>query len=207
MKTAADAMAAVLAHYRAMVAFGVLLDDMANIAEAGARFDQANAQAHAFECDLAHALRLDRRLADKKHLAGVTVKLVLDDSDVDIDDITVFQLLVAGYTVAHLVVDRGADRFREAVVIQRCRNRFLHINDIVVANTVELIRGHTGLDVRTDHLQDFAGKTPGDTHFFDFRSSFYKYGHVIFLLFSVAWQNYTGRACYSGDCFLWLDMV
>jgi len=49
-------------------------------------------------------------LADDEHAAGVAVPAVLDDGDVDVDDVALFERLVIGDAVANLVVDRGANR-------------------------------------------------------------------------------------------------
>lgn len=47
-----------------------------------------------------------------KHAAGVAVVAILDRGDVKVDDIAIFQLLIARYAMANLVIDRGTDRFR-----------------------------------------------------------------------------------------------
>ena len=65
-------------------------------------------------------------IAHLHHDAGIAVVFVLDHGDIDIDDIAVFQFLgVRGDAVADHIVDRGADRAREAVVVQRGGDRLL----------------------------------------------------------------------------------
>src|SRR6266851_9384023 len=59
--------------------------------------------------------RLDRdTLADKKHPARVAVPAIEDHGDVDIEDVALHQPPVARDAVTDDMVDRGADRFREA---------------------------------------------------------------------------------------------
>ena len=87
----------------------MLLDGVTDITEVDARSHHFDTQVHAVIRDLDQALCLDRGLADEKHLAGVTMKPVLDDGDIYIQDVAVFQAFFAGYPVTDNVVDRGAD--------------------------------------------------------------------------------------------------
>ncbi|MCY1307270.1 hypothetical protein D9M70_571790 [compost metagenome] len=66
------------------------------------------------------------------------------------------------------MVDRGADRLGEALVVERRRDRLLHVDDVVVADTVQFVGGDAGLDVFPDHFQHVGGQAAGDAHFFDF---------------------------------------
>ena len=70
--------------------------------------------------------------------------------------------------MTYLVINRGTDGFREALVIQRGGDRILFVDDIVMAQSIEFIRCNTGFYVRPYHLQDLAGQTAGNAHFFDF---------------------------------------
>jgi hypothetical protein len=82
--------------------------------------------------------------------------------------VAVFQdLVVARDAMADHMVHRGADRLGKAVVVQRCRDRLLHIDDVVMADAVELAGADAGLDMGRDHLQHFGGEAPGDAHLFD----------------------------------------
>ena len=65
----------------------MLLDNMADITQMCARLDQLDAQFQAFMCDLADPFRAHSRVSNKKHLAGITVIAIFNDSDIDIDDI------------------------------------------------------------------------------------------------------------------------
>lgn len=109
----------------------------------------------------------------------IAMKFILDHRDIDIHDIAVFQHTVAGDAVADLVVDRRADRFGKTVVVQRRRDRFLGVHDVVMADTIQLVGRDTGFDVGADHLQDFAREAAGHAHFFDLFGSFDDHRHGI----------------------------
>src|SRR5690606_35266447 len=112
VETTADAVAAVLAHDRVTVALGVDLDGVAYVAEGGARPHGADPLPHALVAHAAQALGDHRGLADEKHAARVAVEAVLDDRDVDVDDVAVLELALAGNAVTDDVVHGGADRLR-----------------------------------------------------------------------------------------------
>ena len=71
-------------------------------------------------------------LADKEHPAGVAVPTVEDHGHVDIEDVAVHQPALARNAVTDDMVDRGANRFRKAAVIERRRDRIM-IDDEIVA--------------------------------------------------------------------------
>ncbi len=50
---------------------------------------------------------------------------------------------------------------REALVAHVGRDRALHVDDVVVAEAVELLGGDAGLHVRADHLQHLGREVPG----------------------------------------------
>ncbi len=108
----ADAVAAELAHDREAVGLCESLDACADVAEVRAGAHRADAPPHRLVGDVDQPLRLDRRRPDEEHAAGVAVKAVLDDGDVDVDDVAGLEPLVAGDAVADDLVDRRADRRR-----------------------------------------------------------------------------------------------
>jgi hypothetical protein len=62
------------------------------------------------------------------------------------------------------MVDGGTDGLGEAVVAYVGWDGLLGVDDIIVAEPVQLIGGYPRLHVRSDHVQHFAGKAAGDTH-------------------------------------------
>src|SRR5690554_5303250 len=170
MEYLADAVAAVIAHHAVAVGVGMILDDLADIAQARARAYHRDTLVQAFLGDPGQALDPFRYFTDMEHLAGVTEVAVLDDGDVDVHRIAVLQRLVVGNAMTYHMVERGADGLGKgdaavaAAVVQRCGNGFLHIDDIVVADAVELIGGDARLDVLLDHFQHFGGEAAGHAH-------------------------------------------
>src|SRR5210317_1414533 len=100
----------------------MFLDGVADISKLNTGFDHFNTDFHAFMTYACQPLCGDRGGADKEHLAGVAMKAVLYDGDIYIHGIPFFDDLVTGYAVAHNVIDRGADGFRETAVIERSRD-------------------------------------------------------------------------------------
>src|SRR5690606_2228991 len=165
----ADAVAAVLAHHREALALGIALDRVADIAQGRPRPDRADPAPHRLEGGFHQPPRHHRRAADAIHAAGVAVPAVLDDGHVDVEDVPVPEHLgLAGDAVADHVVDRGAHRLGIAAVADIGRHRALHLDDMVVADPVQLLGGRPGLDVRGDHFQHFGGQAAGDAHLLDF---------------------------------------
>lgn len=127
--------------------------------------------------DLRQALGPGGDGADVEHAAGVAVVAVLDHGDIDVDGVTVLERLLVGDAVAHHMVDRGADRLGETFVVERRRDRLLDVDDVVMAQAVELFGGDTGLDVCFDHFQHFGGQAAGNAHLLDVFCSLDGNGH------------------------------
>jgi hypothetical protein len=108
------------------------------------------------------------RFPDVVHPRRVAVPAVLDDGDIDVEDVPVLQDLgFARDAVADDVVHGRADRRREAPVADVGGDRLLHVDDVVVADTVQFGGGHARLHVRGDHLQDLGGQAAGHAHLLD----------------------------------------
>lgn len=89
----------------------MLLDGLANIAQMCARSDLGDAEPEAFKGNFTQALGLNRYIANLKHAACIAVIALLDGRDIEIDDVAILQLSVAGNPMTYLVIDRGADGF------------------------------------------------------------------------------------------------
>ncbi len=61
------------------------------------------------------------------------------------------------------MVDRGADRFWIAAIVERCRNGAV-LEDKIVAKRVELVGRNPRHNMRADHVQSLGGKAPGGAH-------------------------------------------
>ena len=94
--------------------------------------------------------RLDR--TDCVHAAGITVPAIDDQRDVDVDDVAIAQRLRPGNAMANDVIDRRADRLGVAAIIERRRKCVVGDGELE-DQIVETLRGHTGLDVRGQHIE------------------------------------------------------
>ncbi len=88
---------------------------------------------------------------------------VQDHGDVDVQDVAVLQLPLAGNAVADDVVDRGADRLRIAAIVQRRRHRAMR-DDEVVAQLVQRAGRHARPHMRGDHVQRLGRQPAGGAH-------------------------------------------
>ena len=168
----ADAMATEFPNHGVAVFLRVRLDGMADIAERRAGSDCIDTFPEALKGDVAETLGQGRNLANGKHPARVAIPAILNHRDVQIDDIALFELLVAGNAMADLVIDRGADRFgvgRVArwLVVEGCRDRPLYVDHVVVTEAVELTGRDAGFDERRNVINDFGCQSASDTHFLD----------------------------------------
>ena len=169
MEHAANAVAAKLAHHAEALAFGKFLDCPAHVAQPRAGLDHLDAVPHGVIGDAAQAPGGNRGVAHDEHAAGVAVPAVLDHRHVDVDDVAFFELLVVGDAMAHLVVDRRADRLgvrhiAAAPVVQRRGNATLHFSDVVKRQLVQRVGRDAGLHMCRQKIQHFRGQPARNAH-------------------------------------------
>jgi hypothetical protein len=152
---------------------------MTDIAQVNVRANHLDTEAHGVVTDLRHPPADDGWITDEHHLAGVAVVAVLYDGDIDIQDVAGLELALARDAVTHLMIDRGADRLGKTLVIERRRGRLLHVDDVIVADTVEFCGGDARLHMRADHVQHVGRQATGDAHLLDFLGCLDGDGHVI----------------------------
>jgi len=156
----------------------MLLNDVADIAERGAGFDDRNGLVEAFLGHHGKFMSMGSYLTDIEHLARIPVKAVLDDRDINIHDVTFFQDgVIAGYAMTDDMVHGCADRLGKTIVIQRGRDGLLLIDYVVMTNAVEFTGADARYYVRTNHFQHFGCKTACHTHFCNVFGAFYGYWH------------------------------
>ncbi len=164
----ADTMATEITHYGVVIFFCVSLYNVAYVAEGRAWAHHLDGLVQALLGDAHQALGMCRGFAGKEHFAGVAVPAILDDGDVDINDVALFQGLAVGwYTVADHFVDRSADGFGEAAVAEAGGNRFLYIDYVVVAALVQFFRSDSGDDILANHFQDLCSEATCSAHLGD----------------------------------------
>ena len=82
---------------------------------------------------------------------------------------------------------------REAPVADVGRDRLLHVDDVVVADAVELVGGDAGLHVRRDHVQHLGGQAAGHAHLLDLFGGFDGDGFMGTRMYGSAAQAREGR--------------
>jgi len=77
---------------------------------------------------------------------------VVNDGDVDIEDIAVFEDSFAGDAVADNVIDRGANRFGIALIVEGCGDSPV-LGDELVALSIDVFGGGIRLNERRDIVE------------------------------------------------------
>ena len=121
--------------------------------------DRPDPPHHRFVGDVDQPLRPARRLAGDEHPARVAVPAVDDQRHVDIENVAVAQRLLVGNAVTDDVVDRGADRFAIAAIIERGRIGVVVAGELE-DEPVEAGGRHPRLDERPDKSSASAVSAP-----------------------------------------------
>jgi hypothetical protein len=77
--------------------------------------------------------------------------------------------------MANHVIYGGADRFWKAAIVERGRYGILNPSDVLMADTIKLIRCHAGLYIISYHIEDIGSEPTRDTHLILLQSCFYRY--------------------------------
>lgn len=109
VKGATDAMATKFAYDAVTRLFGKMLDGVTDVSQMTTGSDATDAVPEGLVGQFAESPCLTGNLSDIKHSTGIPMKPILDDGDVKVDDIPVFQDAVTGNAVAYLVIDGSAD--------------------------------------------------------------------------------------------------
>ena len=160
---AAQAMAAEVAHHAAALAFGISLDRRADIAGRGAGLDRGHAAHQRIIGHLEQPLGGAADLAHAIHAARIAMPAVDDERHVDIEDVALFERARPRNAVADHVVQRGADRFREAAIIERRRDRAVRHGEIEHEG-IERLGGHAGLHLIDEEIEDLGHEPAGLGH-------------------------------------------
>jgi len=102
-------------------------------------------------------------LADQKRFALIAMPAIDDGRDVDVDDVAVAKLILAGNPVADDVVDAGATTLGVALVPER-RGTIALIEGPLVDQAIDLFGRRAGDDVRPDIIQQSRVGSPGGPH-------------------------------------------
>ena len=181
MKSAADAVPAVLAHHRITLCFHVALDAVAEITQAVAGNRGLEADLHGLASGGKESRRLFIGLTGDHGDVHVAVIPGLFDGDVDGEDIPLTENALSGNAVHHLVVDGAAD----ASGIGRPPGHFVPVGaghrsllaDEFFGDLVEFERGDAGRYFLHDAGHRFGGDATAGAYFVDLLVGFQMY-HV-----------------------------
>ena len=121
-----------------------------------------DASQHGFVRRLHQAPRQHTGGSDEKHAAGVAEPAILDDGNIDVDDVALFQnLLGRGDAMANHLVDGREDGFWVTLIPHIGWDDTLDIHDVLVTDTVERFRADSRHDVGLDHAKDLSGQLSG----------------------------------------------
>src|SRR6476646_4109386 len=110
MEYASHAVPAEVAHdSTSLPTFGIGLNGVPDVAGGCVRFHGGNAAHHRFIGDVHKPPCFELDVSDQIHAAGVAVPAVDNHGHIDVDDIAVPQRLFVGNSVAHHMVDGGAE--------------------------------------------------------------------------------------------------
>ena len=135
----ADAVADIVAHNAAAVAFRVLLHRGGDVVQPISRTGILDPFKEALPRDADELQRFRRRLPDRESAGAVSHIALIGGSHVDGDDVSVSHDALSGNAVDDLVVHGNARALREAAVAEKCR------------------RGSTGQDELMDLFVDLFG--------------------------------------------------
>ena len=97
------------------------------------------------------------------HAAGIAEPAIKNDGHVDIQDIAVFQPLVARNPVAHHMVDRNARGMLIATIADGGRGRARAFN-MRLDTVIQFTRGHAGGNMFGDHVQHLGCQPASRAH-------------------------------------------
>src|SRR3989338_10109082 len=92
-------------------------------------------------------------------MAGSATPVILDDGQIDVDDVALFQNLVGrGDAVTNHLIDGGENGLRIPLIPHVGWNGALDIHDVVVADSVERLRAHPRNHVGLNHAENLCSK-------------------------------------------------
>ena len=84
--------------------FGVALDDVTDISQLCTRFNRSDTASHAFVGNDRQSPGNQRSFTDEEDFAGIAMEAILDDGDIDIQHITIFQSAIPRDAMTNLMI-------------------------------------------------------------------------------------------------------
>ena len=143
--------------------FHIGLNGMTDIAKRIARFDRLDPFEQGIMGHLDQTFGFARQCTGHIHPAGIAIPTIDDHGHIDVQNITIFDALISGNTVADHVIDRNTAGVQIAFIANRGRDhpmRRNHIGD----HPVNLSRGLPNGDIRNDVIQNGRSDAPSLFH-------------------------------------------
>ncbi len=160
MVLAANAVPAIFTHHTEAFTMSDALNGITDITQRRTRAHCMNTGAGCFVGRLDKTFCQGADLPDQIHTAGIAVPAILDDRDIDIDDIAIFQNIGGRrYAMTDHCIGRDAGGLGKTVIAHIRGNHFQLLDDVLVADIVQRFGAHASLDVRRDHCE-YIGSQP-----------------------------------------------
>lgn len=160
-------MATITAHHTESVWRHILLNDISNLAVTHTRTHNLDGLGQGFMCDPHQFLVLLGDFANEERLVEIPMVAAMKDGDIYVTDIAILQRTLVGYAVADDLIDAGAARLGEVVVVQ-WRWVTVAFDGRLVHNAIQLIRCYAHFNGFGAFVQAFASQSTGNTHCLDF---------------------------------------
>ena len=136
-----------VSHHAVVILLAVLLDGVTDIAHKRIGLCHLHTYLQALLSHTHQLLFLRRGLADDEHTTGVRIITIKNCREIHIDDITLLQhILLFGDAVTYHLVDRGAYRHREPLIVQTGRYGSV-ILTVLTTNPINLQGTHPGVNL------------------------------------------------------------
>ncbi len=156
-------MAAEITYNRHPVGFDITLDGVPDITKCVAGLHRVDAPEQRIVGDLYQPLRPPRKFARDIHPACIAIPAINDHRDIDVENITVFQSLIARYSMTHDVIDADTARVLIAFVADRRRRRASFI-DHACDSRIDVTRCGPRKYKWCDVIKNARGKVPCLAH-------------------------------------------
>lgn len=118
---------------------------------------------HGVKRALAYRTALFAYFPDQERFGLISVPTVHDAGDVDVDDVTFFQRVVAWYPVADHVVNAGAATFRVPQVAER-RWGMSVLDRVIVRQAIDFLGRYSRLDEWSQIVQELRVESTSGPH-------------------------------------------
>ena len=126
-------------------------DGLADFSDAAAGCEDINSGIQTIKCTLRDLPSFVADIANQKGFRLVTKPTVDNGSDIDVDDVTVFESVLVWNAMTNDFVNARAATFRKSSVVQRCGNVTV-AGRVGMNKLIDFSRGNASLNLWTDMI-------------------------------------------------------